>query len=677
MIVDNTIFGNSKGRFRAGKVTWENINAYVKAKGKAKLLEALIYKFMTNSLYRNKLKNTKDGIVYKSSDDFTGNVITVMHYLLKYGNCDDIKKSDCISRSKLKLKHYQQKLVEFLQSNRGVIAAFDTGTGKTLTAVTASQCYLDANPEGKVIVVTPTSLQSNFKKEITAYGAKITDKYEFFSIQSFANRYKTGPPPSGKFMLIVDEAHELRTNIQKRRIASAKISRAEIFVRVAIKANKVLLLTATPVYNEPSDILNLLAMIKGTYPMSKTNFTRMIDRGDYSYIRDSIMIYKNPMTDDYPTFTIEDVRITMEPEFYKKYTELEEGVNSNLFGKVKNPWVFLGGMRQAVNNMKGVDSAKVKWTIDKVLEGKKTLIYSAFLSSGVKLLEEILRIKGIKYTKITGDMSKKNRDTSVKAYNDNKVQVMLITKAGGVGLDLKGTRNVVLFESSWNRPIEDQVIGRAIRYKSHSHLAEKDRTVKIYRLLLVKPEGSPGRISSDEMLNDMTVQKELVNKNFMDIMDAVSIGKNIQIPTKDISSPVTPTSYRGNGKEGDFSWMSKQPKYKDSLFVFNDNEEQYISKSCSAGGGNAVVRPLQCQNPPRALGVPTGSFKGKGYKSLTPQAKKLIDESIERIRDSIRKYRYDRIIYSVNKDGYIGTGIFNVGDDVRKYITTKLQSLSK
>jgi len=97
---------------------------------------------------------------------------------------------DCIERSRLKLREHQAFLVNYLKTHRGVIAAFDVGTGKTLTAVAASQCYLDATPKGKVIVVTPVSLQENFRKEMKAYGADPDDpRYELYTIGMFAKKY--------------------------------------------------------------------------------------------------------------------------------------------------------------------------------------------------------------------------------------------------------------------------------------------------------------------------------------------------------------------------------------------------------------------------------------------------------------------------------------------------------
>ena len=63
--------------------------------------------------------------------------------------------------------------------------------------------------------------------------------------------------------------------------------------------------------------------------------------------------------------------------------------------------------------------------------------------------------------------------------------------------------------------------------------------------------------------------------------------------------------FGGGGKAGDFGWMIQQPEYDDALFIFNDNEEQFLAfrknpksgAGCARGGGNAIIRPYQCAEP--------------------------------------------------------------------------------
>ena len=73
---------------------------------------------------------------------------------------------DCIKRSVLPLRDSQIRVVQFMDTQPGLLVVHGTGTGKTLTAVATSQCYLDKNPDNRVVFIGPTSLLSNFKKRL-------------------------------------------------------------------------------------------------------------------------------------------------------------------------------------------------------------------------------------------------------------------------------------------------------------------------------------------------------------------------------------------------------------------------------------------------------------------------------------------------------------------------------
>jgi len=145
---------------------------------------------------------------------------------------------------------------------------------------------------------------------------------------------------------------------------------------------------------------------------------------------------------------------------------------------------------------------------------------------------------------------------------------------------------------------------------------------------------------------------------------------------------LVPSTFAGRGRAGDFAWMIEQPEYADALFVFNDNEGEFRAhqrhgagaRQCRAGGGNAVIRPYQCQDPPRAAGIPTGDHGG--YPRLTDDARGAIDDALAAITTLLAAGRYQRVIYSAADDsGALGTGIFDVGDDVKRYIVSGLRAL--
>ena len=93
------------------------------------------------------------------------------------------------------------------------------------------------------------------------------------------------------------------------------------------------------------------------------------------------------------------------------------------------------------------------------------------------------------------------------------------------------------------------------------------------------------------------------------------------------------------------------------------------------GGGNAGIRPYQCLDPPRAAGVPTGS-SGAGYPELTEAVRRVLDDAFVVVKYLLASGRYQRVFYSAaNADGDLGTGIFQVGDDVKRYIVAELRKL--
>ena len=135
------------------------------------------------------------------------------------------------------------------------------------------------------------------------------------------------------------------------------------------------------------------------------------------------------------------------------------------------------------------------------------------------------------------------------------------------------------------------------------------------------------------------------------------------------------------GLDGDFSWMSRQAEHEKTLFIFNDNEEQFRafvrgdSLGFSEGDGNAKIRPLRGLKPPRAAGVPTGS-RGGGYSRLDESTKKVIDESLSVIQELLNSGDYERMVFSKDKNSAtIGTGIFIVSPEVKTYIYDALTGL--
>ncbi len=137
---------------------------------------------------------------------------------------------------------------------------------------------------------------------------------------------------------------------------------------------------------------------------------------------------------------------------------------------------------------------------------------------------------------------------------------------------------------------------------------------------------------------------------------------------------IIPIAYSGIGKVGDFEWMQTQPDYVNTLFVFNDNEEQFDAflngqaNGFTAGGGNAIARPWRKLDPVKSAGIPTGSL-GSGYSVLDAKTQAKIDQALQIIDGLLKLGIYDKLVFSADQTlTTLGTGIFNVSNQVRNYI---------
>jgi superfamily II DNA or RNA helicase len=435
----------------------------------------------------------------------------------------------CITNSKVPLREHQKRVVKYMQKNNGLLVVHGTGTGKTLEAATLSQCYLAANPTHKVIFVGPASLLQNFKKGLTQYGVTSLKNYEFYSYDKFASMGKNNKlTDCNKNLLIMDEAHNLRS------IESQKF---KAVMKCASKADKRLVLTATPFINNFHDLIPLVNLVYG-YSILGTNGQKKRGLTQYGISKQQskkdletlatlldgkVDIYSQDDPDNFPSKHDHYIEIPMTEDYYERYKEVTsnnpdlQGGSDAVFSK---PGAFMNGYRRAVNLL-GADyfNAKLE-NIPKYVKKNKAVIYSNWIEFGVKPLSHVLHDNGITYEIFSGEQTEKEKAKIVEAFNRDEFQVLVITKSGGEGIDLKGVRVVVVLEPPWTDSALQQIIGRAVRYKSHSHLPKADRRVDVYYLITTLPKGvdendeNEAR-SGDVILYDFIRQKEQYTKDLL------------------------------------------------------------------------------------------------------------------------------------------------------------------
>lgn len=421
------------------------------------------------------------------------------------------KTGNCIERSSKELKAHQEAVARYMDTHRGLIVFHKVGSGKTLTAITVSQCYLDRNPTHRVVVIAPAGLIHNFRDEMRNSYANLNhpNRYEFYSYQKFTSLVKKHQKPVCRnALVIIDEGHNLRTpfKVSKKDPNKGKGINTKNVLDCTEKANKVLILTGTPIYNSRNDIFTLFNMIrdKGTPAIPLVAYRNDdIGNAEFRRLRCKVSYHDTSSDPNFPRRIDRDHTVVMTPEYKAKYLQVLERVKNmdlpdafvtNIFGE-KNLAVFFNAVRRAVNNLDNTAAnRKLTWLVNTLMTSlpanEKAIVFSNFLDAGLRLVAAELP-RGFSYAIIEGKVPMDVRKKIVSDFNEGKYRVLFISKAGGEGLDMKGVRHVILMDPTWNEASNEQVIGRAIRYRSHAHLPADQRNVTVHRLIHVLPEDVP------------------------------------------------------------------------------------------------------------------------------------------------------------------------------------------
>jgi superfamily II DNA or RNA helicase len=449
-------------------------------------------------------------------------------------------KKGCLERlRKKKLYDYQRRVVDYMVDNDGLLVCHSTGCGKTLTAVAASQCFLDNNRDGIVLIVCPTSQVLSFENEIvTSYGTKYKDRYIVMSYNN-ALMNKDILECKNKFM-ILDEVQSVK---------NFKGKTYEAIIDCAVLCKKRMVLTATPYMNSLLDFIPILNIINGNKYLVGSEYPKKNKDPRTKHFIDHKVLLKNnvdfvticrkflkihyqekTMCDDrFPEVKERYVVVEMSDKWERKYQKLITGERVKAL-QFLNPEKFYNAHRRVVNKVGNDEyfSNKLKKML-KVIKGGKTLIFTNWIEYGLRPITKFLEVNEISYGRFFGDLSMQRRKELVDRYNDNDMQVLIITSAGSEGLDLKGVRNVIVMDPVWNYSTLKQIIGRGVRLHSHAHLPPQERVVNVYKMMLVEKgkkelwDRDDDVLSGDALLYNIIRKKEGVHKNLDVMMKSLSI----------------------------------------------------------------------------------------------------------------------------------------------------------
>ena len=412
----------------------------------------------------------------------------------------------------------------------GLVVAHGLGSGKTRTAIEAHKAL-----GGDADVVVPAALQGNYAKELARWGGDPAKS----KIQSH-QKAAMGREPLSSNLLITDEGHRAR---------NAKTGLSQAIKGSASK--KRLILTGTPIYNNPSDIATLVNQAAGkpvlregkafenryTRPnfLSRWRGNRLSHEGELKKVLNKYVDYHKGDPSMLPSVTSKTIPVEMTKHQSALYRASMGGIPKGLKVDQKNidrlkP--YLTGPRQVSNTARALDpdshdEPKIDRAfadLQKHLENPKgkALVYSNWLEHGIKPLQQRLTAAKIPHGVFTGNEPMKQRNQTVKDYNDGKHRALLVSSSGAEGLDLKGTRMVQVLEPHFNNAKIRQVVGRSARMGSHAALNAEDRNVEV-RSYVGRPKNRffPGHSKGvEDLLNDSSRDKDEVARQITRLLSS-------------------------------------------------------------------------------------------------------------------------------------------------------------
>lgn len=448
------------------------------------------------------------------------------------------------------LQEHQQRTINKLKNQDALLVYHGLGSGKTLTGLAAAEQL-----KMPLTVMGPASLKTNFAREKAKHGIKA-------DVETFTYNK---PPVSSKGVMVYDEAHRVgRLGTQRSQYPDY------------IKGKKTMFLTGTPIRNDPSELIPLMRGlgIKVNKDPNQFNeeyiakirkspgFFARVFRGvepgiEYraknldklkKQLKGKVDYYK-PSAEGYPTTNESTIKVEMSKEQEAAY-DMALKQNPSLRYKVqhgiapsktesKQMNAFMTATRQIGNYPGGYNtSASIERDAPKITRAAKEIeqryktdknykgvTYSAYIKHGIDPLETQLKSRGIPYSRYTGEMTQKEKDEAIKSYNSGSIKHLLISGAGGEGLDLKGTKLLQTLEPHWNEPQLSQVKGRAVRYKSHEALPEKERNVEIQNFVAIPREHGfifkDRKMGTDEYLEMLSSHKKKLNDEFLNALKEV------------------------------------------------------------------------------------------------------------------------------------------------------------
>jgi len=469
-----------------------------------------------------------DDIVYNYIENFKKKLDS--NLILSKSHISDIE----IKGIKGELRPFQKSGVEYIIDKKRVLLGDEMGLGKTIQALT-SIIQLNTFP---LLVICPNSLKYNWRKEVEKWSLKeyttsiisadnfktITNKKDNKKIKQDNNVYDTDiviinydivEKLSDKLLsinfksVIIDESHYLKNYKAKRTIAIKDLTK-KIDVRLC--------LTGTPILNKPNELISQLTILNklnelggfwhywNNYVLIDTNLLQLNEElRKVCYVRrkkedvlkelpDKNHIIIETELDDYNEYKNAECEILKDIIF--SITETRHNSNDSEYlrsilselsenelipeNKINAIGIMLLTKYQMITISQKIKFIK-EW-IDEfyVNNPNKKLIVFGVHKLALKELQSYYTDKFNYYVPIiTGETDIIQRQQFVDDFQSiDKINLIFLNiKAGGVGLTLTKSSDVLFIEQPWTPGEREQAEDRAHR------IGQTDDKVTIYHIL--------------------------------------------------------------------------------------------------------------------------------------------------------------------------------------------------
>ena len=443
------------------------------------------------------------------------------------------------------LRDYQKDGVKWLYTlykcDLGGILADEMGLGKSLQTICFIKQVIRENSSAKVMIVCPTSLVYNWKKEFDKFGPELKyvtvfenkskrleiindfDKYNVFITSYGLIRNDNDEYEDKNFdVCIIDEAQAIK-NYQAGMTREIK----------KIKAHTKIALTGTPLENSIMELWSIFDFIMPGYLNSIHRFREMygihdVDKeslnklSNLNYqIKPFILRRKKiDVVHDLPDKIEDNVYLDLPDKQKALYVsvlkeserEFQEILATEGIGKARFKVLqLLMRLRQicvdpsiVYENYKG-ESIKMERLLESVSnyvrDGHKILIFSSF-KMVIDKVKDMFDKNNISSYMIAGDVKSRTRMELVDRFNSDSTNCFLITlKSGGTGLNLTSADVVIHLDIWWNPQVENQATDRA-------HRIGQTKSVNVVKFIT--------RGTIEEKIIDLQNKKKILSDNLIE-----------------------------------------------------------------------------------------------------------------------------------------------------------------